>query len=82
MAHHDDRLFLAMLLTGFYALLRLGEMAFPNDIRIHDWRKISRRRTVVVTETTYRFILPFHKADRGPLFQRKRDSDRCWTLES
>ena len=63
-AHHDDKLFVAMLLTGFYALLRLGEMAFPDDAHIRDWRKISRRRTVVVTETTYRFILPFHKADR------------------
>ena len=27
---HDDMLFVAMLLTGFFALMRLGELAFPN----------------------------------------------------
>jgi hypothetical protein len=61
---HDDLLFVAMLLTGFFALLRLGKMCFPDDARIRDWRKVSRRRTVVVSDLSYKFILPFHKADR------------------
>jgi len=29
---HDDLLFIAMLLTRFYALLHLGEMVFPDDL--------------------------------------------------
>ena len=39
---HDDLLFVAMLLTGFFALLRLGEMTFPDDKSIRDWRKVTR----------------------------------------
>ena len=61
---HDDLLFMSMLLTGFFSLMRLGEMAFPDDKKIQDWRKISRRRTVIVQNNTYSFQLPFHKADR------------------
>jgi len=38
---HDDLLFLAMLLTGFCALMRLGELSFPNDTSIRDWRKVT-----------------------------------------
>ncbi len=61
---HDNLLFIPMLLTGFFSLMRLGEMAFPDDKKIQDWKKISRRRTVSITETNYSFQLPFHKADR------------------
>ncbi len=60
---HDDLLFIALLLTGFFALLRLGEMVFPDDKTLQNWRKISRRRTVLISEDQYRFELPFHKAD-------------------
>ena len=35
---HDDLLFVAMLLTGFFALMRLGELSLPNDKSLHDWR--------------------------------------------
>ncbi len=61
---HDDLLFLALLLTSFSSLLRLGEMVFPDDNNIRDWRKISRRRTVFISSEHYSFQLPFHKADR------------------
>jgi len=61
---HDDLLFIAMLLTGFYALLQLGEMAFPDDTHIRDWHKISCRRTVMLTHSSYKFVLPYHKGDR------------------
>ena len=61
---HDDLLFLAMLLTGFFALLRLGEMTFPNDTSLQNWRKISKRSTVTVTDDQYGFHLPSHKANR------------------
>ena len=60
----DDCLFLAMILTGFFALLRLGEMAFPDDKSLHNWQKVTRRSTVVISDTAYQFLLPAHKADR------------------
>jgi len=34
---HDDLLFLAIILTGFFALMRLGELTFPDDKSIRDW---------------------------------------------
>jgi len=61
---HNDILFVAMLLTGFFALLRLGELTLPNDKSIRDWRKIVRRDTVHVHHNSYGFHLPHHKADR------------------
>ena len=61
---HDNLLFLSMLFTGFFSLMRLGEMAFPDDKAIQDWRKISWHRTVKLQEDNYSFQLPFHKADR------------------
>ena len=63
-SRHDDLLFLAMLLTGFFALLRLGEMVFPDDTSLRNWKKVTRRNTVKVTSTYYEFFLPGHKADR------------------
>jgi hypothetical protein len=41
-SQHDDLIFLAMLLTGFFALMRLGELTFPNDKNLRNWRKITR----------------------------------------
>ena len=61
---HDDLLFVAMLITGFFGLLRLGELTFPNDASLQDWRKVTRRNTVIVQESFYEFFLPGHKADR------------------
>ena len=62
--NHDDLLFLAMLLTGFFGLLRLGEMTFPDDTSLRNWKKVTRRNTVKVTIQHYEFLLPGHKADR------------------
>ena len=61
---HDDLLFVAMLLTGFFGLLRLGELTFPNDISLQNWRKVTRRTTVKLQDSFYEFSLPGHKADR------------------
>ena len=60
---HDDLLFLAMLHTGFCALMRLGELSFPDDTSIRDWRKITRRSSVHLSDEHYEFTLPSHKAD-------------------
>ena len=61
---HDDLLFKAMLITGFFALMRLGELTFPNETRLRNWKKITKRSTVIVTSEQYEFLLPAHKADR------------------
>jgi hypothetical protein len=61
---HDDLLFLAMLLTGFFALMCLGELAFPDDKDLQNWREISKRSSVVLSDDQYEFQLPSHKADQ------------------
>jgi len=43
---YNDRLFLAQLLTGFFALLRLGEMTYPDDPKLCDPRKVTKRNSV------------------------------------
>ena len=64
---HDDFLFRTMLLTGFFALMRLGELSFPNDISLRNWKKVTKWSTVTVSPDQYAFHLPFHKAD--PFFE-------------
>ena len=61
---HDDLLFKAILLTGFFALLRLGELTFPNSKKLRNWRKVTKRSSVIVTPDQYEFHLPSHKADQ------------------
>lgn len=61
---HDDLLFVSMLLTGFFALMRLGELTYPNDPSLHDFRKVTKRSSVVISADQYSFHLPSHKADR------------------
>ena len=64
---HDDLLFVTGFLTGFFALLRLGELSFPDDESIRDWRKVTKCSSVVVQDDLYGFDLPHHKAD--PFFE-------------
>lgn len=61
---HNDLLFVAMLQTGFFGLLRLGEMTFPDDVSLQNWKKVTRRNTVKIQDGVYEFLLPGHKADR------------------
>ncbi|TDL28529.1 hypothetical protein BD410DRAFT_682895, partial [Rickenella mellea] len=60
----DDSLFLAILLTGFFALLRLGELTWPNNPDLQSYRKVTMRHTVFIDDQYYGFTLPYHKADR------------------
>ena len=62
--NHDDLLFVSQLLTGFFALMRLGELVVPDDISILDHRKITSRTSVSLSDSDYRFFLPSHKADK------------------
>ncbi|XP_006458838.1 hypothetical protein AGABI2DRAFT_40469, partial [Agaricus bisporus var. bisporus H97] len=62
--NYDDRLFIAILLIGFYGLLRLGELVYPNDIRLDNTRKMVHRDTLTLVASSLQFQLPYHKADR------------------
>ena len=61
---YDDLLFLAMVLTGFHALMRLGELAFPDKKSLRNYRKIALRHSVAIMLGRYSFFLPCHKGDR------------------
>jgi hypothetical protein len=61
---HDDLLFAAIMLTGFHALMRLGELVFPDKRELRNYRKISLRHSVSTLPHQYSFFLPSHKADR------------------
>jgi hypothetical protein len=61
---HDNRLFIALLFTAFHALLRIGELVFPDKKKNRVYRKICLRHTVSVLPTRYSFFLPSHKGDR------------------
>jgi hypothetical protein len=62
-ATHNDFLFVSQLLTGFYALLRLGELTYPDKKALRNPRKVSQRVSVAWRETGYGYFLPAHKAD-------------------
>ena len=61
---HDDILFVSQLLTGFFALMHLGELTVPNNKSLFDHRKITSRTSVSISDDDYRFFLPSHKADK------------------
>jgi hypothetical protein len=61
---HDDLLFVSQLITGFFALMRLGELTISDDKSLFDYRKITKRTSVSISNNDYRFFLPSHKADR------------------
>ena len=61
---HNDLLFVSQLFTGFFALMRLGELTIPDDKKLFDHRKITSRTSVSLSDNDYRFFLPSHKADK------------------
>ena len=60
---HDDLLFLTQLLSGFNALLRLGELVWPDKITHRSYRKLTLRTSVHLHPTAYSFWLPKSKTD-------------------
>lgn len=62
---HDTKLLLAIIFVGFHALMRLGELTWPDKTEHQDWRKVILRHSVQApTAIHVSFFLPFHKADR------------------
>lgn len=61
---HDDLLFVTMLLIGFFALMRLGELTDPDNKKLRNPLKVTKRTTVLISDEYFQFFLPGHKADR------------------
>lgn len=61
---YDNVLFVTLVLTGFYSLMRLGEMVVPDQLAKRNFNKIIRRSSLKIDGTRYQFLLPAHKADR------------------
>jgi hypothetical protein len=61
---HDDKLFIALILTRFHGLMCLGELTWPNNPHLHNWNKVSLRKTVKWPCSSYKFFLLGHKADK------------------
>jgi hypothetical protein len=62
---HDQLLFASIMLTAFHALMRLGELVFPDKKNLRNYRKISLRHSVSILPHQYSFFLPSHKPDRS-----------------
>jgi hypothetical protein len=60
---YDDSLFLALILCGFFSLLRLGELTGSHDTRLVDRRKTIRRDSILQSAEYVSFILPASKTD-------------------
>jgi len=54
---HDTLLFLAILFTAFFALMRLGELVWPDKISHREVRKVTMRSTVKYDERPFSFSL-------------------------
>ena len=61
---HDDFLFVSQIVTGFFALMRLGELTVPDDKSLFNHRKFTSRTSVSISNDDYRFFLPNHKANK------------------
>ncbi|KAE9391753.1 hypothetical protein BT96DRAFT_1059820 [Gymnopus androsaceus JB14] len=59
----DNLLFLTLLFVGFFALMRLGELVFPNKIDLQDFRKVIMCLFFIADDEHIEFNLPTHKAD-------------------
>ena len=59
----DDSWFLAILLTGFHGLMRLGELTWPDVKHLQDYCKIISRDSLQIFPKSFQFVLPGHKAD-------------------
>ena len=61
---HDDLLFVAQLLTGFFALLQLGELTIPNRPHLCNPSKVVKQSSVTMHQESFTFFLPSQKGDR------------------
>ena len=61
---HDNLLFVAQMLMGFFTLMQLGELVGPDDNSLLDPCKLTSRTSVAMSDADYHFFLPSHKVDK------------------
>jgi hypothetical protein len=61
---HDNLLFCTQLCIGFFALMWLGELTWPNKRELFGLQKLTTHNSVALNESTLWFFLPGHKANR------------------
>jgi len=61
---HNNLLFRTQLCVGFFALMHLGELTWPDNTELRDPCKLTRRNTVIMNNNSFQFFLPGHKADK------------------
>lgn len=60
---YNEHLFKAMILVGFFGLLRLGDFCWPDYAPDRDWRDVPLRRRVERTMDSISFVTPRTKTD-------------------
>ncbi|KAF8547061.1 hypothetical protein OG21DRAFT_1450626 [Imleria badia] len=61
-ALHDDLLFSTLVATDFYALMRLGELVWPDTIALQSFCKVILQFSLRIDHNSYSFTLPTHKS--------------------
>lgn len=61
---HDNRLFFAILLTGFHELLQLGELVWTDAKALQDYCKVILHHTAALHQNSFELLLPGHKGDQ------------------
>ncbi|KAF8545848.1 hypothetical protein OG21DRAFT_1518487, partial [Imleria badia] len=61
-ALHDDLLFATLVATGFYVLMCLGELVWPDTVALQSFRKVILRFSLRIDHNSYSFTLPTHKS--------------------
>ncbi|KAI5980623.1 hypothetical protein EDD15DRAFT_2187816 [Pisolithus albus] len=59
----DDLSWLAMLLCGFFGLLRLGELVWPDSSHLREYCQLSPRSSVRFDHSSFTFSVPRRKSD-------------------
>jgi hypothetical protein len=60
---HDNLLFHAQLLFGFFGLLQLGELTYDDDLSLDNPRKMPLCESAALSTASASFSLPHHKAN-------------------
>lgn len=58
----DDIAFVAILFTGFFGVMRLGELVVPSVMKF-DERKVIRRDSATMAADSFSFTIPYTKVD-------------------
>ncbi|KAF8234150.1 putative retroelement protein [Tricholoma matsutake] len=61
---HNELLFCIQLCVGFFALMHLGKLTWPDDTDLRDPQKLTKCNSVILDATSFHFFLPGHKADK------------------